>query len=126
MLLIVDAHSLLWALEGATSPLTATARLAIADPANDVVVSAATIWEIEVKRAAGRLVSPDDLLAIVDATRIDVVPITGADATAAARLPIHHRDPFDRMLIAQAARLCATVVTRDRAFAAYDVPVLVA
>jgi PIN domain nuclease of toxin-antitoxin system len=126
MLLIVDAHALLWALEGSTSPLTATTRHAIADPANDVVVSAATIWEIEVKRAAGRLASPDNLLEIVDATRIDVVPITGGDATAAARLPMHHRDPFDRMLIAQAARLDATVVTRDRAFAAYDVPVLVA
>ena len=126
MLLIVDAHALLWALEGATSRLSASARHAIADPANDVVVSAATIWEIEVKRAAGRLASPDNLLAIVDATRIDIVPVTGADATGAARLPTHHRDPFDRMVIAQAARLDATVVTRDRAFAAYDVPVLVA
>jgi PIN domain nuclease of toxin-antitoxin system len=124
MLLLVDAHALLWAIQGDDGRLSSTARQAIADPANDVVVSAATIWEIEVKRAAGRLTSPDNLLEIVESTRIDVVPVTGADGTNAARLPMHHKDPFDRMVIAQAVRLDAVVVTRDRAFAAYDVHVL--
>ena len=124
MLLIVDAHALLWALQDGDDRLSSPARNAIADATNDVVVSAATIWEIEVKRAAGRLDSPSDLLEIVDATRIDILPVTGADGSAAARLPMHHKDPFDRMVIAQAMRLDAVVVTRDRAFAAYDVHVL--
>jgi PIN domain nuclease of toxin-antitoxin system len=125
MLLIVDAHALLWALEGEESQLSTTARQAIADPANDVVVSAATVWEIEVKRAVGRLVAPDNLLETVEATRIDVVSVSAADATAAARLPMHHNDPFDRMVIAQAIRLDAMIVSRDRAFGSYDVRVLV-
>jgi PIN domain nuclease of toxin-antitoxin system len=126
MLLIVDAHALLWALQGEQGRLSSTARNAIADAANDVVVSAATIWELEVKRVAGRLQAPENLLEIVEATRIGVLPVTGADASSAARLPLHHKDPFDRMVIAQATRLEAIVVTRDRAFAAYDVPVLTA
>jgi PIN domain nuclease of toxin-antitoxin system len=126
VILAVDAHALLWAFLGDKGQLTATARRMLADPANDVVVSAATIWEIEIKRAAGRLEAPGDLLGMVDATRFDVVPVLGVDAVAAATLPLHHRDPFDRMLIAQAMRLDAVVVTRDRAFAAYDVHVLVA
>lgn len=124
MLLIVDAHALLWALQDNDGRLSMTARRSIADPTNDVVVSAATIWEIEVKRAAGRLDSPRDLLEIVEATRIDVLPVTGADGTAAAHLPMHHKDPFDRMVIAQAMRLDAVIVSRDRAFADYDVHVL--
>jgi PIN domain nuclease of toxin-antitoxin system len=121
---MVDAHALLWALEGEGSPLSSAARQAIADPANDVVVSAATVWELEVKRAAGRLDSPANLLEALEATRIDVVPVVGLDAVNAARLPMHHPDPFDRMMIAQAPRLDAIVVTRDRAFNAYDVNVL--
>jgi PIN domain nuclease of toxin-antitoxin system len=124
MLLIVDAHALLWALQDGDDRLSSPARRAIADPANDVVVSAATIWEIKVKRSAGRLDSPDNLLEIVEATRIEILPVTGTDATAAARLPMHHKDPFDRMVVAQAMRLDAVVVTRDRAFAAYDIHVL--
>lgn len=124
MILAVDAHALLWALLGDRGELSEPARRSLADPANDVVVSAATIWEIEVKRAAGRLEAPTDLLETVVATRFDILPVSGGDAVAAARLPLHHRDPFDRMLIAQAMRLDALIVTRGREFEAYDVRVL--
>ncbi len=126
MILVLDAHALLWALLGDGGELAPSARRSIADPDNDVLVSAATIWEIEVKRLAGRLEAPDDLLATVEATRFEIVAITGEDAVAAARLPPRHRDPFDRMVIALARRLDALVVTRDRAIGAYDVKVLTA
>ena len=77
-------------------------------------------------RSAGRLEAPDDLIEKVVATRFDLLPIMGIDAIAAARLPLLHRDPFDRMLIAQAIRLDAVVVTRDRVFASYPINVLAA
>lgn len=123
MILILDAHALLWWLRDEPS-FDRAARASIADPANDVVVSAATIWELEIKRAMGKLQAPDDLLELLDTEDFDCIPIVGEDAVRAAHLPIHHRDPFDRMILAQALRLDAIVVSRDRAFDAYDVPVL--
>jgi PIN domain nuclease of toxin-antitoxin system len=87
-------------------------------------VSAATIWELELKRAMGKLEAPDDLLELLDTEDFVCIPIVGGDAVRAAHLPMHHRDPFDRMILAQALRLDAIVVSRDRAFDAYDVPVL--
>ena len=123
MILLVDAHALLWLL--ADDPrLSDAARRSVQDPANDVLASAASIWELETKRIAGRLEAPEDLLGILERSDITTLPVTGADAIAAARLPLHHKDPFDRMLVAQAQRLEAVVVTRDRAFAVYDVHVL--
>ena len=120
MILLVDAHALLWWL--AEDPrLAADAARSLADPANDVLVSAATIWEIEVKRTAGRLDAPTELLEDLASSRFEAIPFTPADTVAAASLPNHHEDPFDRMLIAQALRLDATLVSRDRAFDAYGV-----
>ncbi len=125
MILLVDAHALLWWLAG-DSRLSGAAHRSMADPANEVLASAATIWELEAKRIAGRLEAPDELLAALEAVHIDALPITAADAVEAARLPPHHKDPFDRMLVAQARRLDAVVVTRDRAIARYEVNVLTA
>ena len=125
MILMLDAHAVLWWL--ANDPqLSDQARRAIADPANDVLVSAASIWEIEVKRAAGRLEAPAELIEDLEQSHVNALPITALDAVAAARLRMHHKDPFDRMLVAQARRLDAVIVSRDRGFAAYDVPVLLA
>ena len=86
-----------------------------------MLVSAATIWEIEVKRAAGRLQAPVELLEDLTRAGIDTIPLTATDAVDAARLPQHHKDPFDRMLVAQAMRLDATIVSRDAALDAYGV-----
>jgi PIN domain nuclease of toxin-antitoxin system len=119
MILLVDAHALLWWLTE-DQELSALAREAIEDAANDPIVSAATIWEIEIKRRRGKLNTPEGILDAL-APRISVLPVDGADAVAAAALPPHHRDPFDRMVIAQANRLDAVIVSRDRVFAAYDV-----
>lgn len=123
MILLLDAHALLWLL--ADDPRLASAtRRSLVDPVNDVLASAASIWELEVKRLAGRVEAPSDILEALRASQIDALPVTAADAVEAARLPSHHRDPFDRMVIAQAMRLDALIVTRDRAIAAYDVRVL--
>jgi PIN domain nuclease of toxin-antitoxin system len=123
VILLLDAHTLLWWLRDEPS-LNRAARASIADAANDVVVSAATIWELEIKRAMGKLQAPDDLLAVLESEAFDCIPIHGDDAIAAARLPMHHRDPFDRMVLAQALRLDAVVVSRDEVFDAYGVPIL--
>lgn len=123
MILLVDSHALLWAI-GSPAELTEGARAALIDPANDVLVSAASIWEIAIKRALEKVRAPQGIAAAVEALGLSAVPITAADAERAGSLPPHHRDPFDRMLIAQATRLDAVLVSRDRAFDAYDVPVL--
>jgi len=123
MIVLLDAHALLWWL-AADAGLRDDAKQTIEAPATDVLVSAATIWEIEIKRVLGRLRTPPGIVAAVEAAQFDVLPITGTDAERAAALPPHHRDPFDRMLIAQADRVGALIVTRDAAFAAYDVETL--
>ena len=102
----------------------AGARKAIGEPANDVLVSAASVWEIEIKRALGKLEAPDGVVDAIEAAGFDAIPITAADAELARRLPAHHRDPFDRMLVAQARRLDAVIVSRGGSFAAYDIEVL--
>lgn len=123
MILLLDTHVLLWWL--ADDPaLTNAARQAIADPANDVLVSAATVWEIGIKRELGKLEAPATLLDAIDDSGFGALPITAVDADVAARLPTHHRDPFDRMVIAQAERIGATIVSRDAAFALYEVSLL--
>lgn len=123
MTLLLDTHILLWWL--ADDPaLPAPAGEAIADPDADVVVSAATAWEIAIKKASGRLEAPDDLVDALEANEFDTLTITTDHALAAGALPAHHADPFDRMLIAQALAEGMTVVTVDSRFADYDVDVL--
>ena len=123
MILLLDAHAVLWWL--ADDPtLHPAARSAIADPDNDVLVSTATIWEIAIKRSLGKLAAPPGVTAAIGETGFSVLPITGDDAEQAGSLPAHHRDPFDRMLVAQAGRVGAVVVSRDGAFAAYGTDVL--
>ena len=120
MNLLLDTHILLWWL--ADDPgLSEKQRSAIADPANVVYVSAASAWEIAIKKALGKLIAPDDLGAALIASELEQLPITVAHAEAVGGLPPHHRDPFDRMLIAQAEVENLTVVTGDPVFAKYEV-----
>jgi PIN domain nuclease of toxin-antitoxin system len=119
----MDAHALLWWLAD-DQQLDSGALRSIADPTNDVLVSAATVWEIEVKRVAGRVRAPTELLDAIRLSGMDTLPVTAFDAVSAAGLPMHHGDPFDRMLVAQAQRLDALIVSRDRALSVYDVEVL--
>jgi PIN domain nuclease of toxin-antitoxin system len=123
--LLLDTHALLWAL-GLPDELRLEARRAIEDARNDVFVSAASAWEIAIKRALGRLEAPDDLGDAIEAVGFAELPITIGHALAVERLVRHHRDPFDRMLIAQALVEGLTIVTRDARFEPYGVPILLA
>jgi PIN domain nuclease of toxin-antitoxin system len=89
-----------------------------------VYVSAATIWEIEIKRTLGRLRVPEDILEMVDEAGFQRLSITSEHARAAGRLPLHHGDPFDRMLVAQAQLEGMTLATSDATLAQYGVSVL--
>jgi PIN domain nuclease of toxin-antitoxin system len=123
MILLLDAHVVLWAVSEPEA-LADAARSAIESPSNDVVVSAGSIWELEIKRALGKLRVEVELLQELERVGFGVLPITAADAISAARLTQHHRDPFDRMLVAQAGRLGAVVVTRDSMFSRYEIEIL--
>lgn len=121
MRLLLDSNALLWLtvepdkLDPSTlQQINASARL---------FLSVASIWELEIKAAGGKLDRPDDLWSDLPRLGIDVIAIEQADAVAAARLPLHHRDPFDRMIIAQALARGLTIVTRDAAFASYGVQI---
>jgi PIN domain nuclease of toxin-antitoxin system len=118
---LLDTHILLWAAAG-SDRLTSAARRLIGDPANTLVFSAASLWEIAIKSGLGR----DDVQ--VDAKRLRTglrdngyveLPVTGAHAAAVAELPPLHRDPFDRLLIAQARIEGLELVTADRIVAQY-------
>jgi PIN domain nuclease of toxin-antitoxin system len=123
MNLLVDTHVLLWWL--ADDPtLPPHARAAIAAPEHRVAVSAASAWEIAIKRALGKLDAPDDLHRTLLVSGFDELAITVDHATVAGALPRHHDDPFDRMLVAQALVEDLTVITVDPRFAAYGVAVL--
>ena len=120
MRLLLHTHTFLWWLSD-WERISESARAAIADPNNEVLVSAVTGWEIGIKKARGRLVAPDNLAAVVEEKRFEHLSLTFAHAERAAALPPHHRDPFDRMLIAQAQAEGLVLVTRDSRIADYEV-----
>jgi PIN domain nuclease of toxin-antitoxin system len=121
--LMLDTHALVWALEGSPR-LSRLARASIEDPGNDVLVSAVSAVEIAIKKALGRLRVPDDLEEAVDEVGFIRRPIGFAEARRLESLPHHHRDPFDRLLVAHAIEEKAALVTRDRKLAPYDVRIL--
>ena len=125
MRLLLDTHTFLWWLID-VSKLTAVTRTAIADPGNDVFVSAVTGWEIAVKKARGKLTAPDNLSAMIEEKGFRHLPLTFHHAEQAGRLPMHHRDPFDRFLIAQAQAEGLTRVTRDARIRRYGIHTLTA
>ena len=121
----MDTHVLLWALESEAN-LSEDVRRALVDPANDVFVSAVSIWEIAIKRALGKLRAPDYLAVTVEAAGFSELPVTFVHAELAGSLPKHHGDPFDRMLVAQAQVEGLTLVTADANIPRYAVRTLVA
>lgn len=123
MRLLIDSHAFIWWSE-ASPALAAAAHRAISDPANEVLVSAAALWEITIKTSSGRLSLPADLEAIVADQGFAVLSISFAHLRCLAGLPRLHRDPFDRMMIAQALAEAMPIATADRAFAAYGVQIV--
>ncbi len=123
MNLLLDTHVLIWALEN-NSRLSMEARDAIIDGENMVFVSAVSDWEIGIKKAMGKLKTPDNLLEEVALHRFTPLNIHFEHAQLAGELADIHKDPFDRMLIAQAILEKLTLVTRDKTIARYDVSLL--
>lgn len=125
MNLLLDTHAVLWALSQ-PAMLSAEAQRAIVDGGNLVFVSAASAWEIAIKKRLGKLRAPDDLLDELKRHRFATLEITAAQALRVEHLPDLHRDPFDRILVAQALHEQLTIVTRDPFIPRYGVPVVVA
>jgi PIN domain nuclease of toxin-antitoxin system len=121
--LLIDSHAFLWWSE-ASPAIGSAARDAIADPENEVLISIAALWEITIKASSGKLSLPADLESIVASQGFAVLSITFPHLTSLAVLPRLHRDPFDRMMIAQALAEGIPIVTGGRLFAGYGVQVI--
>lgn len=122
MKLLLDTHAILWWL-GADPHLSDTARDTITQAGDDTWVSAASIWEASIKRASGKLAGPD-LLSAVEAAGLRLLSIDARHGKLAGELPLLHRDPFDRMLVAQARLERLVVVSADADIPRYGVPVV--
>lgn len=125
MKFLVDTQLLLWA-AGQLDKIPASARTLLEDPSNDLLFSAASIWEVVIKRALGRssfLVDPHLLRRGLLNNGYTELAITGAHALAVASLPPLHKDPFDRILVAQATAQGALLLTTDRQVAQYPGPI---
>ena len=124
MRLLLDTHILLWWLTQ-DGQLTKRARSTIAE-ADAIFVSAASAWEMAIKISIGKLKTPDDLEAQMQANRFVELPVKISHAIVAAQLPHHHGDPFDRMLVAQASVESLTLLTADARLKAYGGSILLA
>lgn len=129
MKLLVDTNVLLWLADDPSRIASATLKT-MQDGANELLVSVISAWEIAVKQSIGKLKLPGPaeewLPEMLERSGLRAVEPGLAAALRVRTLPWHHRDPFDRLLIAHAMEDGYTIVTRDRAFGAYDVPVLAA
>ncbi len=118
MTVLLDTHLLLWWLANDSS-VSVSARRIVSNGSNRVFVSAASAWEIAIKRALGKLRAPANLEVAVEQSHFETLPITLRHAAAAGSLPAHHGDPFDRMLVAQAQVEGMTLMTHDRRLTQY-------
>jgi PIN domain nuclease of toxin-antitoxin system len=120
MRLLLDTHVLLWWMFEHPR-LTPDLKSLVADESNTILVSGVSAFEISTKQALGKLDAPDDLDGQVEASGFTALPLTIRHGLAAGRLPLHHRDPFDRLLVAQAAALGLPLITADPVVASYPV-----
>lgn len=127
MTMLLDTHVFVWLLLE-PDRLDAAVMARLSDSSERVLLSVASAWEIAIKSAIGKLEVPDDLVTWLpdrlQRTNTDLLPIAVDHALRVATLPMHHRDPFDRLLIAQAQIEKIPIVTADRSFAAYDIEVI--
>ena len=122
MKLLLDTHVALWWLAG--EPVSEEAERQLGDPTNRVLLSAAVVWEIAIKRSLGKLEAPSDLVETLTGAGAAPTPITLEHAAMVEQLPHHHSDPFDRLLVAQATVEQAAIVSADPELRGYDVPVV--
>jgi PIN domain nuclease of toxin-antitoxin system len=123
VIVLLDTHALVWALE-ASPRLSAIARDVIEDSGNTVLVSVVSAWEIEIKKMLGRLAVPDNLEEVIEAAGFSKRLITFADIRHLRALPAHHKDPFDRMLVAQSIAEGVPLVSSDLQIAQYPIQVI--
>jgi PIN domain nuclease of toxin-antitoxin system len=122
--LLVDTHTLIWAVDD-TSQLSTLATTALQDPGNELLISAATIWEIAIKHGLGKLPLAlpyrDWMNRAITDLGLVILPITVEYANAQAGLPMHHRDPFDRLLVAQCQVEQIPLISADAIFDQYGI-----
>jgi PIN domain nuclease of toxin-antitoxin system len=122
--LLLDTNVAVWLLLGARERVSTSAVDALEDEENAVAVSAATVWEIAIKRSLGKLTIADGWAPALRRLGFDPMPVTAIHAEAVERLPSHHRDPFDRLLVAQASVERLALVSADPRLADYGIEVL--
>tara|TARA_R110002072_G_C7977582_1_gene535725 strand:+ start:3034 stop:3432 length:399 start_codon:yes stop_codon:yes gene_type:complete len=120
---LLDTHALLWWLSD-PKELSKPARLAITEGGNQVYLSSAAVWEMAIKKRLGRLDFPTNLDEVLQKDHIEILSIGIEHALGVADLPMHHQDPFDRMMVSQAKHENLVLVTRDKIIPKYDVQVL--
>jgi PIN domain nuclease of toxin-antitoxin system len=118
--LLLDTHAALWFLSD-DQRLGENARRDLTDETNVVLLSAAVVWEVAIKRSLGKLVVAEEYLSLLLGAGVQALAVSVDHAAAVEALPWHHRDPFDRMLVAQAAIEGAALVSRDEALRPYGV-----
>ena len=123
MKLLLDTHAALWWLADDTR-VGPEAERQLSDETNRVLLSAAVVWEVAIKRSLGKLQAPTDLAPTLLAAGAQPLAITLDHAAAVEALPWHHRDPFDRLLVAQALAEGAAIVTQDERMQPYGVPLV--
>ena len=123
MNLLLDTCVLLWWLDDPML-LSEQALTAIKEPNNKIIVSVVSAWEIAIKKALGKLESPENLKEMITDSEFELIPIDYEHVWQVKDLPLHHRDPFDRLLVSQAATENLTLVTRDPKLKAYNVSIL--
>jgi PIN domain nuclease of toxin-antitoxin system len=121
--LLLDTHAALWFLSG-DERLGENARRHLTDDTNRVLLSAAVVWEIAIKRALGNLVVPDNYLALLLDAGVQPLAVSVAHAAGVEHLPPHHRDPFDRMLVSQAGIEAGALVSHDDALRPYGITLI--
>jgi PIN domain nuclease of toxin-antitoxin system len=123
MRVLVDTHIFIWC-DGRPNAVASALMAVLRDTRNEIFVSVASIWEIAIKRAIGKLEFAAPIGDVVDKLGFDLLPITAAHAEHAGGLPRHHGDPFDRLLIAQAVIEGLVLGTQDRRMRPYGVATL--
>lgn len=122
--LLVDTNVAVWLLLGARERVSQPAVQAMKNERNEIAISAASFWEIAIKRSLGKLTIEDRWAKALSGLGFDPLPVTAIHAEAVENLPWHHRDPFDRLLVAQASVEGRALVSADHRLAAYDVDVV--
>jgi PIN domain nuclease of toxin-antitoxin system len=121
---LLDTHLVLWGMEGAHSRISKKGLAALGSEEFEPIVSAVTFWEVAIKRTLGKLDAPADLLPQIEGAGVELLPVMPRHADRIASLPLHHRDPFDRILVAQAMSEGLPLVSDEEVLSRYEVEVI--